>query len=116
MFTTVEINNALEVINTQIDEKTAELEPLRSAHKNAKALYENNYSRYYLETKAKNTDWADGRVKALATNLAYNDKLDAIKAESSYMKVNNELKALYTEVDCLKEQSYNIRAELNRLK
>jgi hypothetical protein len=116
MHTTIEINNALEVISAQINEKTMALGPLREAHQIAKATYENNFSRYLLETKAKYPEYTVQEIKAKAINFSHSYRLEAIKAESAYRKVCNELRALNTEYEGLREQSFNIRAELHRLR
>lgn len=115
MHTMADVNNALEVISSEINEKTAELSPLREAHQIAKATYENTFSRYLLETKAINPEYTVQEIKATATNLAYSAKLEAIKAESAYRKACNELKALNTEFEGLREQAYNLRSEIKRL-
>jgi len=110
-----EIGAELERVENLINEKTLELSTLREAYQIAKAMFENTFSRYLLETKAKNPDWTVQEVKAQAVNLAYVDKLEKIKKESSYQKANNELEALYTQHDGVKEMSYNLRQEMNRL-
>ena len=110
-----QIGSELDRVENLINTKTEELSVLRESYQVAKATYENNFSRYLLETKAKNTEWTAQEIKAQAINLAYSDKLEEIKKESAYRKMANELKALYTQHDGLKEQSYNLRAEVKRV-
>jgi hypothetical protein len=110
----LQVGSELERVSKLISKKSDELSVLREDYQKSKALYENNFSRYYLETKAKQSEWSEKAITAQATNLAYNDKLDEIRQESSYRKVVGELKALYTEHEGLKEISFNLRAQIKK--
>ena len=106
-----EANKELFDVGELITQKTHELNDAREKYLYAKALWENNYARYLLETKVKNLEMTQEEIKASATNLAYEDKLTAIKAESSYKKLVNEIKALRDKISVLQEISWNLRKE-----
>ena len=114
MKTLSEINNCLIEVSQKINQKTEELNAAREEYLNKEAIYTNEYSKYYLQTKVTNTDWTGSRVLAQATNLAHNNKMEAIKAESRYKRLQGDLKALNSEFDALKEEGYNVRAEIKR--
>jgi hypothetical protein len=109
-----EIGSELDRVENLIAEQNLYLSKYREEFQIAKANYENNFSRYLLETKAKNPDYTAQEVKAMAINLSYTDKLEEIKKESIYRRVANEVKALYTQHDGLKEQSFNLRCEIKK--
>src|SRR3990167_11158769 len=94
-----------------IEKKTDELETAREMYLYAKAKVENEYARFLLESKTKNPDAVQEEIKALATNLSYGERLNCIKAESAYRRLQNEVKALRDKLDVCKEISWNIRRE-----
>jgi len=115
MKTLQEINESLERVHIELNKKIFEMEIARTEYQHAKAIYENEYSKYLLETKMKCTDWTVQEIKAKTITLSYPEKLGMIKAESQYRSLSGELKGLYTEHDGLREQAFNLRAELKRL-
>jgi len=106
-----EINNELEQIVKLIEIKSFELNNAREKFLLMKASYENSRARYLLEEKAKNTDLTQSELNALATNLSHADRLEFIKAESSYRRLVGEIKALRDRLDVAQEISYNLRRE-----
>ena len=110
-----EINEAMEKVNNEICEKGNKLAELREQYQTAKAIYENMFAKYLLETKALNPEMRVQEIKAMATNLAYTDRINAIKAESQYRRAQNEFKALELTFEGLREASYGLRAEIKRL-
>ena len=95
----------------QIEKKTGELEAAREGYLYAKARWGNEYARFLLESKTKNPDAVQEEIKAFATNLSYQERLECIKAESLYRRLQNEVKALRDKLDVLKEVSWNLRKD-----
>jgi len=106
-----EANSSLFSTGELIEKKTGELETAREAYLYAKARWENEYARFLLESKTKNPDAVQEEIKALATNLSYQERLNCIKAESLYRRLQNEVKALRDKLDVLKEVSWNLRKD-----
>jgi len=106
-----ETNKNLFDIAELIEKKTDELETAREAYLYGKARWENEYARFLLESKVKNPDAVQEEIKALATNLSYQERLNCIKAESLYRRLQNEVKALRDKLDVCKEVSWNLRRE-----
>jgi len=106
-----EINSELSEIVKQIELKSYEFNDAREKFLLAKANYENSRARYLLEEKAKNTDLTQAELNALATNLSHADRLEFIKAESSYRRLMGEIRALRDKLDVAQEISYNLRRE-----
>ena len=98
-------------IAEQIEKKTNDLETAREAYLYSKARWENEYARFLLESKTKNPDAVQEEIKALATNLSYGERLNCIRAESAYRRIQNEVKALRDKMDVLKEVSWNLRKD-----
>src|SRR3990167_518538 len=94
-----------------IEQKTGDLETAREAYLYSKARWENEYARFLLESKTKNPDAVQEEIKALATNLSYQERLNCIRAESAYRRLQNEVKALREKLDVCREISWNLRAE-----
>jgi len=115
MNTIREVGIEFEKTHKRMAELANSLSELRENYQRAKALYENSFSRHLLEIKAREPEWTVQEVKAQATNLAYDDRLLCIKAESAYKRVVNEMKMLDTYLEGLKEHSYNLRQELKNL-
>ena len=109
------INYELENVLKILQEKTIELAVSRENYLKAKIFAEKEYSRFLLESKAKNPDMVQSEIKAQAKVLSYDSKLESVKFQSSYMKIFNELKVLRDQLDMLYEHSYNLRSE-TRLK
>lgn len=106
-----EANKELFDVGELITQKTYELNDAREKYLYAKALWENEYARYLLETKMRHPDMVQSEILALATNLSYQNKIDAIKAESAYKRLVNDIKALRDKLDVLREVSFNLRRE-----
>ena len=94
-----------------IEKKTDELETAREMYLYAKAKVENEYAKFLLESKTKNPDAVQEEIKALATNLSYQERLECIKAESLYRRLQNEVKALREKLDVMREVSWNLRKD-----
>lgn len=107
-----EISALLESIPAEIEKKFAELSGLRLQYLTAKAGHERDHARYLLETKTKNPDMTQAEIVATAVNLAFDKKMDAIKAESAYRKCVGELRTLRDRLEAVYEGSYNLRQEM----
>lgn len=107
----LEVNNELLDITEQIESLTFELNAAREDHLTKKAIYENEFSRYILETKVKDPDATQTDIKAMATNLAHQTRMESIRADSNYHRILNVLKARHDRLDALREVSYNLRKE-----
>src|SRR3990167_4813001 len=106
-----ETNKNLFDVAELIEKKTGELETAREGYLYGKARWENEYARFLLESKVKNPDAVQEEIKALATNLSYQERLNCIRAESAYRRLQNEVKALRDKLDVLKEVSWNLRKD-----
>jgi hypothetical protein len=115
MNTIREVNTAMQLVLEQMAITRSLVSDAREKYHEAKAFYENEYSRLFLTTRATDQDLTMQEVKAKATTLSYNDKLEMIKAESTYQKALNMLKGYETEYEGLINMGYNLRQELKNL-
>lgn len=105
------VNNELIHIEQELQVKTNSINHAREAYLYAKADYENTFSRYLLETKVNKPEMTQSEIKAMATNLSYEKKLNLITKESSYKALSNEIRSLRDRIDVLREVSFNLRKE-----
>lgn len=115
MNTIREVNEEIQKVMEKMAITRNEVSDFRQKYHEAKAFYENEYSRLFLTTRANDQELTMQEVKANATTLAYNSKLDVIKAESTYQKALNLLKGYETEYEGLINMGYNLRQELKNL-
>ena len=108
------INEELKQAAKDIEVKTFELNNATTAYLESEAFYDKEFSMFFLETKLKNPEMTQSEIKANAVCLAYESKLAMIKAESSYRKLQNEIKMLRDKLDSFKEISYNLRREFSQ--
>ena len=106
-----EANKELFDVAEKIELKTGELENAREKYLLCDAEYENEYSRTLLETKLKRQDATQSEIVAQAKVLSYEKKLEMIKAEFAYKRLQNEVRALRDKLDVCKEISWNLRKE-----
>lgn len=77
-----------------------------------KAEFDNAKARYFLETKAKNPKFTEKRCEAESIVLAHEARISAIRAESTFKKMEAEYMYLQQRFDSLKERSFNFRATM----
>lgn len=106
-----ELNEELTVVSHSIAEKNNGLQKTRTEWLTKKAEYEMAYSRVLLETKIKNPEMTQSEIKAQATCLSYQARLDCILAESNFRQLMGEINALRDRLEALREISFNIRQE-----
>ena len=106
-----EVNLELESVSKRLMEAYDKASSLRDLYLVAKATYEKDMARYTLEAKAKNPDATQTDVHAEAVCLAHEARLTAIRAESAYRKVQNEIRGLTERLEALREKSFNLRKE-----
>ena len=106
-----EANKSLFDTAELIELKTGELEQAREKYLFAEAAYEHVYSRFLLATKIKEPDMVQSEIIAQAKMLSYESKLEMIKTESTYRRLQNEVKSLRDRLDVWKEVSYNLRRD-----
>lgn len=106
-----EVNASLEQAVKDIEVKNFELGEAREMFLLAKANYENSRARYLLEQKAKSPELTQSELNAFAINLSHTDRLEFIKAESSYRKLNGEIRNLRERLEAYREMSFNLRRE-----
>ena len=106
-----EINADLDRITREIETKSGELETAREAYLTAKANYDNTLAAAQLEAKMMNLELTQTDVRAQATKDAHNSRLDLIKAECTYKRLMNEIRARRDRLDACREMSFNLRQE-----
>ena len=116
MRTFTEINSQMEEIQKEIDLTSGELTDARTEYLLKKAEYELKQSKTYLTMKVTNEDWTEARLKAYSIEQSNEERIAYITAESEYKKLTNNLRSLRDKIDVLKEEGYNLRAELRSLK
>ncbi len=115
MKTFAEINAEMEEIQKQIDLASGELCDSREEFLKKKAEYEFKMSKSYLTQKASYTEWTEARLKAYSIEQSAEERLVFITAESEYRKISNNLRSMRDRIETLKEEGYNLRAELRGL-
>jgi len=110
--TFAEANSELEDVAEAIETKTQELTAAREKYLLAKDAYEFAYSRHLLETKVREPDMVQSEIIAQAKVLSHDARLEAIKAESVYKKIMEDLRSLRDRLDAAREISYNLRREV----
>lgn len=115
MKTIADINNELEKIDNEIEETSSFLTDTREDYLTKKAEYEIGVARSYLTAKAQNQSWTESMLKAFSITENEVKRMEFITSESAYRKVQNKSNQLRDKFDSLKEQSYNLRADLRKL-
>ena len=107
----IEANNALVELTTEIEKLSFELSGAQEVYLIKKAIYERDFAKYCLETEVNDSDATQTHVKATATNLAFDAKMEYIKAKSAYEAIRVSLAAKRDRLDGLRELCFNLRSE-----
>ena len=106
-----EANVELFSIADQIEKKTSELEDARLKYLESKVISERDYSKFLLTEKLNHPDMVQSEIIAKAKVLSFEIEMAKVKAESSYRRLQNEIKSLRDKLSVYQEISWNLRRE-----
>jgi len=114
MQTLNEFGNSLFKLSEAIDNGTKEFNKANEIYLTTKAMYENEVAKAYLSHKAKGEKVSDTFANTNAETENYALKMELVKAESQAEAIKNLLRAKRDKFEAIKEQSYNLRAEIKK--
>jgi len=104
-------NRDLTSIEAVLQQLVPMLGDAREAFMNSEAEYDRAYSYKLLMTKAQNPKYTQAQLEAEAIVGTHDKKLDCIKKESAYRRIDDKIRLLRDRIEVLKEKSYNLRTE-----
>jgi len=107
-----EIETLLGELPERISTQSGIVNESQKLYKTAKAEYELKQAQIIISLKAKFPDMTQTDLEAEAIVGTHAERLEMILAESVYKSEQTKIHYLQNEMDCVKERSFNMRANM----